>query len=72
MDFFSNKYLLGATAITISLQMLAVYTPFFQRFLHTVPLTLSEWMMIIAVATSIMWVEEIRKFFYRTRLITSI
>jgi len=67
--FFSNKYLLGATAIIISLQMLAVYTPFFQRFLHTVPLNLSEWVMIIAVATSIIWVEEIRKFFYRRRTV---
>ncbi|MDP2651552.1 MAG: HAD-IC family P-type ATPase, partial [bacterium] len=67
MDFFSNKYLLGATAIVIFLQMIAVYTPFFQRFLHTVPLNLSEWMMILVVATSIIWVEEIRKFFYRRR-----
>jgi Ca2+-transporting ATPase len=65
MDFFSNKYLLGATAIVISLQMLAVYNPFFQRFLHTVPLTLSEWVMIVAIATSILLVEELRKFFYR-------
>lgn len=67
MDFFSNKYLLGATAVVISLQMVAVYTPFFQRFLHTVPLNLSEWVMIITIATSIIWVEEIRKFFYRRR-----
>ncbi|MDO8593684.1 MAG: HAD-IC family P-type ATPase [bacterium] len=66
-DFFSNKYLLGATAVVVSLQVLAVYTPFFQRFLHTVPLTLSEWMVIITIATSIVWVEEIRKFFYRRR-----
>ena len=65
MDFLSNKYLLGATAIVISLQMLAVYNPFFQRFLHTVPLGLSEWAMIIGIATSIIGVEEIRKFFYR-------
>jgi Ca2+-transporting ATPase len=67
MNFFSNKYLLGATSIVISLQMLAVYTPFLQRILHTVPLTLSEWMMIVVIATSIIWVEEIRKFFYRSR-----
>jgi len=67
MDFFSNTYLLAATAVVISLQMVAVYMPFFQRFLHTVPLNLSEWMMIIAVATSIVVVEEIRKFFYRRR-----
>jgi len=64
-DFFSNKYLLVATVVTVSLQMLAVYTPFLQEILHTVPLTLSEWVMIIAVATSIVWVEEIRKLFYR-------
>ncbi|MDP2655384.1 MAG: HAD-IC family P-type ATPase [bacterium] len=69
MNFFSNKYLLGATAVVISLQMVAVYTPFFQRFLHTVPLNLSEWMMILVVATSIIGVEEIRKFFYRRRTI---
>ncbi|MDO8408085.1 MAG: HAD-IC family P-type ATPase [bacterium] len=67
MSFFSNTYLLVATAVVISLQMVAVYTPFFQRFLHTVPLNLSEWMMIIVVATSIIWVEEVRKFFYRRR-----
>ncbi|PIR82921.1 hypothetical protein COU19_03225 [Candidatus Kaiserbacteria bacterium CG10_big_fil_rev_8_21_14_0_10_56_12] len=66
-DFFSNKYLLGATAIIISLQVLAVYNPLFQSFLHTTPLTISEWLMIIVVATSIIWVEEIRKFFYRRR-----
>lgn len=66
-DFFSNRYLLGATVIIISFHMLAVYAPFFQRFLHTVPLTLSEWLVIIPIATSIVWVEEVRKFFYRRR-----
>ena len=67
MDFFSNKYLLGATVIVIVLQILALYTPFFQQFLRTTPLGLPEWGMIIAVATSVIWVEEIRKFFSRRR-----
>lgn len=67
MNFFTNKFLLAATAIVISLQALAVYNPLFQRILHTVPLTASEWLLCIAVATSIIWVEEIRKFFYRRR-----
>ena len=65
MDFFSNKYLIGATFIVVSLQMVAIYTPFFQRFLHTVPLSLSEWLMLIPIAASIVVAEEIRKFFYR-------
>ena len=67
MNFFSNKYLLAATAIVISLQMAAVYTPLFQRFLHTTPLGLSEWLMIVPIAASIIVVEEIRKFFHRRR-----
>jgi Ca2+-transporting ATPase len=65
MNPFANKYLVGATFITIGLQMLAVYNPIMQKFLHTTPLQLAEWGMIITVASSIIVVEEIRKFFYR-------
>lgn len=64
-DFFSNRYLIGATLVVVSLQILAVYTPFLQDVLHTVPLGVAEWLMIMAVAPSIVLVEEIRKFFYR-------
>jgi Ca2+-transporting ATPase len=62
---FSNKFLLWAMLIVISLQLLAVYSPLLQKFLHTSPLELSEWLVIISVAASIILVEEIRKFFYR-------
>jgi Ca2+-transporting ATPase len=64
-DFFSNIYLSAATALIVSLHLLAVYTPFFQRFLHTVPLERSDWLLILPVAASIIAVEEIRKFFSR-------
>jgi Ca2+-transporting ATPase len=67
MNFFSNVWLLGATAVVISLQVLAVYNPLFQSILRTVPLSLSEWMTIIPIAASIVVVEEIRKFFYRRK-----
>lgn len=62
---FSNPYLLGATAIVVSLQLAAVYVPFLQHLLRTVPLSLSEWLLIIAVASSIIAAEEIRKFYSR-------
>jgi Ca2+-transporting ATPase len=71
-DFFSNKYLLLATIAVVSLQILAVYTPFLQGVLRTVPLSLYEWIIIICVATSVVWVEEIRKFFYRRQNIVSV
>lgn len=69
MHPFSNKYLVGATIIVILLQFLALYTPFFQYLLRTYPLTLSDWLFIIPIASSIIVVEEIRKFFYRKKLI---
>ncbi len=62
---FSNKFLLATTGLVIVLQMLAVYNPFFQRVLLTVPLGISDWLMIIFIATSVIFVEETRKFFYR-------
>lgn len=62
---FSNKFLVGATGIVIGLQMLAVYNPFFQKVLRTVPLSGREWLIIIAVAFSIIVVEELRKTVYR-------
>lgn len=65
MKFFGNKFLVGATAIIITLQLLAVYHPFLQKFLHTTALSLSEWLIIIPVAFSVVVVEELRKLFYR-------
>lgn len=62
---FSNKYLVGATVLVIILQVLAVYTPFLQKILHTVPIDAHDWLVVIIVASSILIVEESRKFFYR-------
>lgn len=67
MDFFSNTWLLGATGLVLLLQLFAVYHPLLQSILRTVPLSLSEWLVIVPVAASIIVVEEIRKFFYRRR-----
>jgi len=60
-DPFENKYMVLATGAAFFFQLLAVYHPFFQRFLHTVPLELSEWFIIIAFASSILLAEEFRK-----------
>ncbi|MBW6440962.1 HAD-IC family P-type ATPase [Patescibacteria group bacterium] len=65
MSPFSNKYLVGTTIIVILLQLAAIYTPFMQKILNTVPLEMSDWLKIITVAFSIVVVEEIRKFFRR-------
>lgn len=69
MNLFSNKFLVYATLIIISLQMFAIYTPTMQKILRTVPLTLNDWLKIIAISLSIVFFEEIRKFFYRKRAV---
>ncbi|MBI5733176.1 HAD-IC family P-type ATPase [Candidatus Jorgensenbacteria bacterium] len=65
MHPLANKFLAMATLIVIALQFFAIYHPFMQKILHTIPLTLGEWGIIILVSFSIIIFEEIRKFFYR-------
>jgi P-type Ca2+ transporter type 2C len=61
----SNKYLLGSILTVIALQLFLVYNPFMQDLFKTTALSLTEWFIILPVASSVVWVEEIRKFFYR-------
>jgi len=65
VGFFSNKFLVGATLIVIFLQGLAIYNPFFQKILKTVPIGISDWIWIIGISSSVIVVEEIRKFLQR-------
>ena len=69
MDWFSNKYLVGATLTIIALQIAAIYTPVMQKLLRTVPLEFSDWLAIIPIAASIIVAEELRKFFYRRNFV---
>lgn len=68
MSPFSNKYLVLAMFSVLSLQLLAVYNPVMQKILRTVSLNSSDWFLIIAIASSIIMVEELRKFFYRRKM----
>lgn len=63
----TNPFLVGATVLVIGLQILAIYTPVLQNILRTVPLELSEWIIIIPIAASVMFVEEVRKYLYRRK-----
>ncbi len=64
---FSNPHLLAATAVVVGLHLLVIYQPMLQKILHTVPLSGHEWLQILAVASSILVVEEIRKIFVRRK-----
>ena len=59
---FSNPWLVGAILLGIVLQILVVEVPFLQVAFGTVPLTLGQWGICVAMASIVLWVEEIRKF----------
>ena len=58
---FSNTKLVGATLVSMTLNGLAIYCPFFQKVLKTQPLTWPELFLVIAVASTPFWAMEIYK-----------
>jgi Ca2+-transporting ATPase len=62
VGLFSNPYLIGAWVATISLQIAVVYLPFFQRTLHTVPLEISDWIMLFLLGLPVLIAGEIYKY----------
>ncbi|MCB9680498.1 MAG: HAD-IC family P-type ATPase [Alphaproteobacteria bacterium] len=57
----SNPWLLAAWASMVGLQVAAVYVPFLQAVLGTVPLSLADWALILAVSVPIVLVPELTK-----------
>ncbi|MBU1557339.1 HAD-IC family P-type ATPase [Patescibacteria group bacterium] len=60
---FSNKFLLLSIFSGLVLLLVAVYVPFFNSILHTVPLGLKEWLVLLAFASFSLVVYEIGKKF---------
>lgn len=45
--FLQNPYIIGALALTLAFQFLAIYTPTIQKFLKTRALTLNMWLYVV-------------------------
>jgi len=61
IGLFTNKKLIGATLVSMTLNGLAIYCPFFQTFLKTQPLTWPELFIVIAIASTPFWAMELYK-----------
>ena len=61
IGFFSNKFLLIGLTASISLQILSTFPPL-QVALGTTTLPLADWLIVVAVSSSVFVTEEIRKF----------
>jgi magnesium-transporting ATPase (P-type) len=66
-SIFKNYWLLGGLALGNVLHFLVIYTEPMNRIFHTVPIPMTDFFLIGAVASLVLWVEEIRKFFARRR-----
>lgn len=52
---FSNPFIILAMVTSFLLQLLIIYTPFFQKIFNTVPLKIEDW-GILAAITGIAWI----------------
>jgi len=60
-----NKWLMGGVGLGIALQFAVVYLPALNALFHTTPIPLADYPAILAAASLVLWVEEIRKYFAR-------
>jgi len=64
---FSNRPMVAALLLSVVLQLGAIYAPFLQRFLETVPLEGKDLALSLALSTIVFWAVEIEKLLLRTR-----
>jgi calcium-translocating P-type ATPase len=60
-----NHWLIGGLALSIVLQAAVLYWPPLNRLFHTVPMPLADLLPLLAIASSVLWVEELRKWIVR-------
>ncbi|WP_243685462.1 HAD-IC family P-type ATPase [Methanosarcina barkeri] len=62
LGIFTNRSLIYAVLSTVILQLAAVYVPIMQTAFRTVPLSLSDWAMIIPLASTTLIAMEFMKY----------
>jgi len=66
-NFWNNKKILWSVVISIGFTMTAIYTPLVNSFIGFAPLTLKDWVTVLASATLFLLAYEIIKMFKRSR-----
>jgi magnesium-transporting ATPase (P-type) len=62
---FVNRWLWGAVALSAALQVAAVHAAPLNVAFGTVPLTLDQWIVCLAMGSSVLWFAELRKWVLR-------
>ncbi len=67
LGIFRNRWLLGGLVLGIALQGAVLYWAPLNELFHTLPIPPADLLPIVAVASAVLWVEELRKFIVRRR-----
>jgi magnesium-transporting ATPase (P-type) len=65
LGVLGNRWLLAGLAASVTLQAAVVYAPPMNALFHTVPLAASTLLPLVALASVVLWAEELRKFTVR-------
>jgi Ca2+-transporting ATPase len=66
-NLFVNPWLWGALALSFVLQVAVVHVGFLNTAFGTVPLALDQWLVCVAMASTVLWTSELRKLLARAR-----
>jgi len=58
---FSNRWVWGALALSMALQLMVTYVPPMQQAFGTVPLSLTDWVKCLIPASAVLWTRELWK-----------
>jgi magnesium-transporting ATPase (P-type) len=67
-SLFTNPLLFAAILISLLLQIAVVSVPFLRQAFDTQPLSLSDWLLCVALASSVLWLDELKKLAVRAWL----
>jgi Ca2+-transporting ATPase len=62
---FANRWLWGALALSLGLQIAVIYLPLLQAAFSTVALSPRDWLVCAGVASSVLWLRELSKLVLR-------
>lgn len=63
--FFENKWLLLAVVFSLGIHMLVIYVPFLQTAFHTAPLSVTDWMVVTGISSTLLLGMELAKIVLR-------
>ncbi len=67
IGFFTNRKLIYAVLVSAALQIMVIYTPFFQAAFHTEPLTAFDWVRAILISLTAFALVELLKWVRQRR-----